>query len=253
MSVIVPAGKNRRDWVPQESALVKTANTEEAVEPKDELLEAAMGVLKRQEEVVVEAAVEKVCKCAEECKCDGDCNCAEGCKCEETTEACTASHEEECDEVEIEVEVEEEKEPEEVLDEVKEDGVVTEEEEEVVEQAAVEKIKGAVETIEIALEEVTDAEEALTKVKEAVETVEEVHEEMGEGTEETEDTGEVSFTEEIVEDSVEDEPVVASSEEEFCKFAKISPKNRAKIANYWKNSLGYPADYVDLLTKDYEK
>ena len=249
MSVIVPAGKNRREWVPQGDPMVRTANTgDESNEPKDELLEAAKGVLSRQaeeESVDVEASEDcKKCnKCAEECECD-----------KEVKEGCVAE-DEDC---EVEIEVEETKEPteepEEVLEDVKEDGVVTEEEEEVVEEAAVEKIKGAVEVIEVALEEVTDAEEALSKVKEAVETVEEVHEEMEDGTEETSD---VSFTEEIVEDSVEedegDEAVYAGSNEEFQRFAKISTKNRAKVANYWKNSLGYPADYVDLLTKDYEK
>jgi hypothetical protein len=249
MSVIVPAGKNRRDWVPQDSSLVKTASTEEAVEPKDELLEAAKGVLAKQEEEVVVEAAEKCEACgkiAEECECEPEVDAEQ----KEAGMACGEEECPECDEVEIEVEeTEETEEPEEVLEEVKEDGVVTEEEEEVVEEAAVEKIKGAVETIEVALEEVSDAEEALSKVKDAVETVEEVHDEMEDG----EEADEVSFTEEVIEDSVEDEPVVASSEEEFCKFAKISPKNRAKIADYWKNSLGYPADYVDLLTKDYEK
>ena len=43
------------------------------------------------------------------------------------------------------------------------------------------------------------------------------------------------------------------SEEEFCKYAKLSPQNRAKLADYWVNMLGYPKDYVSLMTKDYEK
>ena len=220
MSVIVPAGSKRREWVPQ-NPMVKTASTDSDSEEqpvKDELLEAAMGVLDRQAED--EDEVKEACICE-----DGD--------------------------AEIEIEVEES--PDAVLEEVSDDGVVTEEEEEIVEQAAVEKIKGAVEEIELALEEVVDAEEALTKVKDAIGTVEEVHEEMGVKTEEAD---EVSFTEEVIEDSVEEEteePVIASSPEEFCRFAKISPKNRTKLADYWKNTLGYPADYVDLLTKDYEK
>jgi len=248
MSVIVPAGKKRREWVPQDP-MVKTASAEgaEVEEPKDELLEAAMGVLDRQ---------------AEEEKCDQP-ECEEKeIKAEDDTEVVEAG--ESCDEeCEIEIEIEEEPaSPDEVLDEVKEDGVVTEEEEEVIEEAAVEKIKGAVEVIEVALEEVVDAEEALEKVKDAIGTVEEVHEEMAADTdkpEEAEEDGdEVSFTEEVVEDSVEEaaeegDEVLAGSNEEFQRFAKISPKNRAKVADYWKNSLGYPADYVDLLTKDYEK
>jgi len=195
MSVIVPAGSKRREWVP-EDPMTRTASAEGAeVVEKDELLEAAMGVLDRQakeEEVVVEVPAEA---------------------------------------------------PAAVLEEVSDDGVVTEKEEEEVEVAVEDQVKDAVETIEVALEE----------VKEAVGVQEEVHEEVGVGDESAVD--EVTFTEEVVEDSVEaeEEPVVASSEEEFCRFAKISPQNRAKVADYWKNSLGYPPDYVDLLTKDYEK
>ena len=238
MSVIVPAGSKRRDWVPQDP-MVKTASTDVDEPVKDELLEAAMGVLERQEEVVVAAEDEEV-------KDDEEVKAEEAEEAEEVKEACVAA-----DGSEVDVEV---KEPEAVLEEVSDDGVVTEEEEEVVEQAAVEKIKSAVEEIEVALEEVVDAEEALTKVKDAIGTVEEVHEEMGVEKTDEDETGDVSFTEEVIKDSVEeDEPVIASSEEEFCRFAKISPKNRSKLAKYWKNALGYPADYVDLLTKDYEK
>jgi len=250
MSVIVPAGSKRREWVPQDP-MVRTASTEGEEQPKDELLEAAMGVLDRQaqEEAVVIEAAEKCEKCE---KCCDECECEKEVKADaDEDEVKEASI---CEEGEPEIACEEEAtDPEAVLEEVSDDGVVTEEEEEVVEEAAVEKIKGAVEVIEIALEEVTEAEEALTKVKDAIGTVEEVHEKMTE--EEGDEEGEVSFTEEVIEDSVEDEeaPVVASSPEEFCRFAKISPKNRAKVADYWKNSLGYPADYVDLLTKDYEK
>lgn len=46
---------------------------------------------------------------------------------------------------------------------------------------------------------------------------------------------------------------VAAVEEEFCKFAKLSTSNKKKLADYWTNMLGYPKDWVDLLTKDYEK
>ena len=45
----------------------------------------------------------------------------------------------------------------------------------------------------------------------------------------------------------------AATEEEFCKFAKLTPANRQKLAKYWKDALGYPADYVSLMVKDYEK
>jgi len=45
----------------------------------------------------------------------------------------------------------------------------------------------------------------------------------------------------------------ASTEEEFCKFAMLSKANRAKLNDYWINMLGFPKDYVNLMTKDYEK
>ena len=45
----------------------------------------------------------------------------------------------------------------------------------------------------------------------------------------------------------------AATEEEFCRFAKLSPANRKKLGDYWKNMLGFPKDYVDLMVKDYEK
>lgn len=45
----------------------------------------------------------------------------------------------------------------------------------------------------------------------------------------------------------------AAAEEEFCKFAKLSSANRKKLADYWVNMLGFPKDYVSLMTKDYEK
>lgn len=45
----------------------------------------------------------------------------------------------------------------------------------------------------------------------------------------------------------------ASTPEEFCKFAMISPENKKKLKDYWVNALGYPADFVSLMIKDYEK
>lgn len=45
----------------------------------------------------------------------------------------------------------------------------------------------------------------------------------------------------------------ASTEEEFTRFAKLSPVNKKKVADYWTNMLGFPKDYVALMVKDYEK
>jgi hypothetical protein len=44
----------------------------------------------------------------------------------------------------------------------------------------------------------------------------------------------------------------SASSEEFCRFAMLSKANKQKIKNYW-TMLGFPKDYVDLMTKDYEK
>ena len=45
----------------------------------------------------------------------------------------------------------------------------------------------------------------------------------------------------------------ASIEEEFCRYAALSTENRKKLKNYWTKDLGYPPDYVNLMTTDYEK
>jgi hypothetical protein len=122
--------------------------------------------------------------------------------------------------------------------------------------------------------EATKMESAVEKIEEAVvdlkELVQEEKGELGEGEVdeveiEVDDAGggipgeEVSNSEIIVQSepcmakSKDKVDKVASTEEEFCRFAKLSPANKAKLANYWSNMLGYPKDWVDLLTKDYEK
>ena len=57
----------------------------------------------------------------------------------------------------------------------------------------------------------------------------------------------------VVESKPEECSTMASGEEEFCKFAKLSDANRKKLKDFWGGMLGYPADYVALLVKDYEK
>ena len=49
-----------------------------------------------------------------------------------------------------------------------------------------------------------------------------------------------------------EEMTVEASGDEFVKYAKISPKNRKKLRDYWKNMLNYAPDFVDLMVKDYE-
>jgi len=45
----------------------------------------------------------------------------------------------------------------------------------------------------------------------------------------------------------------AASDGEFVKYAKLSPANKSKLAEYWTKALGFPKEYVALMTKDYEK
>jgi hypothetical protein len=72
--------------------------------------------------------------------------------------------------------------------------------------------------------------------------------------EEPEVPGKDTSKEEIIVES--EEPKMdksAATDEEFCRFAKLSPENKKKLSNYWINMLNYPKDYVALMTKDYEK
>lgn len=45
----------------------------------------------------------------------------------------------------------------------------------------------------------------------------------------------------------------SAASDAFCKLASLSPVNKKKLAKYWKDALGYPKDYVDLMLKNYEK
>jgi hypothetical protein len=252
MTMIVPAGNNKLDWSPKETKLQKTAS--EGGEAQDievdALYEAAKGVVEAEAEADIkeEKTEEK-----------------------QEKEACGTMTDDEAIVLDVE-EVPEavEGEGEDIVEEVAEDGVVTEQEEEAVEDAAVDKIKNAVEEIEEAVEEVSQAQDAIEKVKEAVGEVEEVHDEV-EGTEEEveveiidDDEEEEVPGEEVVDDEVivegdkescEEEASMdkSASAEEFCKYAKLSPQNRKKLNRYWTDMLGFPKDYVNLMTKDYEK
>ena len=144
---------------------------------------------------------------------------------------------------------------------------------------------------EVVIEPVSEEKKEVEKVEQAVEKIEEavgdlkdvVKEEKGEvGEEEVEieieDGGEEEVEIEIEDEIpgkdvsqsdivVESEPDIkscaekkdvqveksASTEEEFVKIAKLTPANRKKLADYWTNMLGFPKDYVSLMTKDYEK
>lgn len=48
-------------------------------------------------------------------------------------------------------------------------------------------------------------------------------------------------------------PMVEASTSKFYKIASLSPKNRAKLSEYWIKTLGYDPDWVKSLLKDYNK
>lgn len=227
MSIIVPAGKHAVSWVPSEKKMTRSAQTEtggdlvEEADSRDALYDAAKGVVE-------------------------------------------AMDAEQGDVVETEVNAEDEGVVGEVTDvtevgESDDAGEVTEE----CEEAAVDAVEKAVEAVEVAVEdlkevvqneeiaEVSDDEEIEIEIEVDDKDEEPVDDDGGElivesVPSEVEGCGSLAETEEAGMDK-------SASSEEFCKFAKLSPQNRKKVAYYWKNSLGYPADYVALMVKDYEK
>jgi len=124
-----------------------------------------------------------------------------------------------------------------------------------------------------AVEKVEKVEEAVEKVEEAVADLKSVvsNEEVAE--EKVEDQADGDEVAEIEIEVVDEEPVsdeegmikeskpsscevcgstFASSDDDFVRYAKLSPANRQKLRKYWKGMLNYVPDYVDLMTKDYE-
>ncbi len=217
MSMIMPAGNKKLDWVAGLEKLTKTAGVEtDGVEERDDLFEAAKGVVDR-------------------------CN-----VCDREVEVKDEAPMAEVDSVEVS----------EVVDPVEETEApieVSEVEIDIPEEECC--VDDAVEKIEVAIEGLEEAKEAIQEVSktEEVEEVEiEIEDDSDIDSEKIDIPGVVEETEETEDEIVEGKDCTASAEE-FCKFAKISPKNRQKLADYWKNALGYPSDYVDLLVKDYEK
>jgi hypothetical protein len=221
MNMVVPAGNKKLDWSPKEVEMIKTASTEAVVvEEKDMLYEAAKKHLDSMKIAQENKAVEEKCK---DCGC-----CKDECKCVQKKD----------EEVKIEV-----------------GGEKVEEVAEKSEDAAVAKIEEAVIEIE-------DAVEELKGDQKKEEVAEEVEIEITDDDKEVVPGKEVSDGEIIVVSEPsptacmagkKEEVKVASTDEEFQKFAKLSPENKKKLANYWTQMLGYPKDYVDLMTKDYEK
>jgi hypothetical protein len=227
MTRIVPAGNNKPEWAPKETKMQKIASEGQEVQEQevDALYEAAKSVVEVEVAEVKEVEEKDV---------------------KEAT-ACDTMQDEEAVVLDVEEVPEVGDENGEVVNEVSE-AVSTEE-----------KVEEATEKIE----------EAVVELKEAI------GEEVGEGEEVVEEVGEeVAEVSEIPGEEVVDSEVIvesapcpacgamasdkvsmekSASSEEFCKFAKLSPQNRQKLANYWTNMLGFPKEYVSLMTKDYEK
>jgi hypothetical protein len=130
----------------------------------------------------------------------------------------------------------------------------------------------ALENLEDAVAEVKDAVAETHEEDEDNEFVvieESDDDEVVDETEPTESTFEVSIDEadkddgEIIVQSEEEcaeegpaqkqtQKVEASSNDDFVKLSQISPETRKKTAEFWKKYLGYPADYVDLMVKNYK-
>ena len=276
----MPAGNYKIDWSPKEEKTVKTASTGK-VEVKEEV-----NALYEAAKLAVEAA-KKCDKCGKkECKECGKCECGDGCTCKAEKEACDEVAEKKEGSVEApKVEKKEEAKP--------TPPPVKDEEKDVIEIDIPEDGKAddvVVEPIAEEKAEVSKMDAALEKIDEAVvelkEVVEEEKGELGENDEVEVEIEKNGIPGEEVSDSeiiVQSEPSAcagidkgfgggfgqetdacmakgkgksvktAATEEEFCRFAKLSPSNKQKLARYWTDMLGYPKDWVDLLTKDYEK
>jgi len=226
---IMPSGNGGNDWVPQEMGLTKTASNKDGkvqeVDYKDELFQAAKKVV---------AGL--------------DC-CQQGFGGDELANEFTNEVADEIagDEVTSDI------------DAVEFEGDVNEVAEEAEEAEAVVLLEDAKEAIEEAVECLQEAEEIENGEDEfEVEVDLDVDdEEVDDDDDDDDDDDEVveggvgcGATNEDVGD--ENAEVVASSDD-WVKIAKINPRTRKKITDYWANQLGYPKDFVKLMVKDYEK
>jgi len=258
--MIVPAGNNKLDWSPKATKLHKSASDGQDVQDieVDALYEAAKKVM---------ASEDEKCEKCEDCDCD-PCECKEKKdKQEKKAEACGPEADDETIVLDVE-EVTDDAEGfgggfEEVVEEVAEEGSSQSVSEAVAEvEAKAEQAEAVVEEVVIALEQIEEAVEGVKSVcgkggeGEEVEGVEDKDDDDDDGI----PGEEVVDSEIIVEGEDEEcEPCEeasmdkSASTEEFCKYAKLSPQNRKKLNDYWTNMLGYPKDFVNLMTKDYEK
>jgi len=245
--MIVPAGNNKLDWSPKETKLQKVASDGQEGQDieVDALYEAAKGV--------VEAA--KECEKCEKCECD-PCECKDKDKDKEVKEAMFDDQDKA-----VVLDVEEvteapcESSPCEEVGEVIEE--VSDESSQSVSEAVAE-VEAKADQAEAVVEEVVLALEQIEEAVEGVKAVCGKDDEVEEGVEVEVEVEDVPGEEEVDDDEViveGDEAAMdkSASAEEFCKYAKLSPQNRKKLNDYWSNMLGYPKDFVNLMTKDYEK
>lgn len=263
MAVITPAGRLDFNWVPKDksSGMNKTAssNNDETQETsdKDLMYSLAKKVIEAQfeeeseaeetsnvdakqvvEELVdkaesaekVEEAVEEAVEKVEEA--------VEGVKSALTGDEAPAEESFEIEEVTLDVEDGSEPEIEEVTLEVSDEETG---DEEVVDVEDVSDGTSEVEEDEVAEIEIVDEDSVEEK---------------------TEDTPEEEGGEDIIQKSKEDCEASSELSEElqkeagandFMKIGKISPTTRKKVMKFWKDDLGYPSDYVKLMTTNYEK
>lgn len=235
MSIIVPAGNKNIAWSPKdEENLVKTASSGSTSKETNPLYEAAKKFMATASDSCVECNKPmNLC----ECLCD-DSNAKE------------VSDVKVDDNSIVEVETKESEKMEETSKEAIKESVDKLEE-------VVTDLKDAVQKSDVAEEseieiEICDDEAKDEEVNEVEIEIEDDKED--DKKEETEVPGKDTSKEEIIVES--EEPKMdksAATDDEFCRFAKLSPENKKKLTSYWVNMLNYPKDYVALMTKDYEK
>lgn len=246
MTMIVPAGNNSVNWLPPKKKIQKTASDgkiseEVEVDSRESLYEAAKGVVESMGKDIGNEEMEGL-EVSDS----------------ESTDVIKPSEEvSEIDDETEEVEIEEVSEVGNDLEDVEDVGEEAEEISIEVVEEAVEKVDEAVGELKDTVDMAEDVIEKEEEVSEEIDAPIEVEVDIEEET--PEDEGEIiveSEPEDNLDSEVLEEDVAldkSASAEEFCKFAKLSPKNREKLRSYWVNALNYPKDYVDLLVKDYEK
>ena len=263
MSMIVPAGNMKIEWSPKDTNLVKTASTE-VKEEVNAVYEAAKLHLANSECCKECKAPKNFCKCEKaksDAKSDAKSSSTKTAGISDMNKAKSDSSDAKSD-----VGFETSDKASDSVSDATSDSAIIEVESPVGEKAEGDSkgcIEVAVEKIEEGVAELKDAAQ-ISEVSEEIEIEVEAVPEAPVAKEVALDIPgkEISNNEIIVESTPEHTCSCASktkvtmdksaSSEEFCRFAMLSKANKQKIKNYW-TMLGFPKDYVDLMTKDYEK